>query len=258
MAARRAAVVAEVPDVGRRIVVRRAAADAVLRVGGVLKRRAGDARDRRRRTSAPVRAPSRGLRCEGRRRSAPARRRAAWRSPRASGRRAARARRSGRAGRGRGSRAAASSAARAARPRAERPRRPRTGRARLRGRPAGPMRRRRRGWRLRCCGRPARASGGSRRPLRSSWSCRWSPRRARSPVADGRRGRRSAPDRASTRACPAGSCRRRGRRAGTAHRRPSAPQSRGSGGGADARAHRSDRPRLGCSCKSSNPLYHYW
>ncbi len=42
MAARRAAVVAEVPDVGRGVVVGRAAAHAVLRIGGVLERRAGD------------------------------------------------------------------------------------------------------------------------------------------------------------------------------------------------------------------------
>src|SRR5581483_11405191 len=41
--AARAAVVTEVPDVGRGVVVGRAAADAVLRVGGVLQRRARDA-----------------------------------------------------------------------------------------------------------------------------------------------------------------------------------------------------------------------
>ena len=39
--ARGAAVVPEMPDVGGRVVVRRAAAEAVLRVGGVLERRAG-------------------------------------------------------------------------------------------------------------------------------------------------------------------------------------------------------------------------
>ncbi len=100
VAAGGAAVVAEVPDVGGRVLVRRAAPDAVLRVGGVLERRSrdpgvveavhgGQAVLRRERSELRVVAvdDERG----GRRR--------ARRPPRASAARRARARRSGRAGR---------------------------------------------------------------------------------------------------------------------------------------------------------------
>ena len=112
---RRAAVVAEVADVGRGVVVRRAAADAVLRVGGVLQRRARDARVvEPERDAAGVRLADRGeLRVVGVE-DEPASRRAARPPRRASARRRARARRSGRAGRGRGCRGRPPAAAAAA------------------------------------------------------------------------------------------------------------------------------------------------
>ncbi len=105
MPAVRAAVVAEMADVGGGVVVRRAAAQAVLRVGRVLERGARVARvvDPERHATAPGRGQIADLRVVGvhdeqRLGQLP-------RRPRASGRRRAPARRSGRAGRGRGCRA---------------------------------------------------------------------------------------------------------------------------------------------------------
>ncbi len=117
VAAVRAAVVAEVPDVGGAVVIGRPAADAVLRVGRVLERRAGEARvveaedDECARASASE--PTLRIVAvhdeDGRRPAAP-------RPPRASARRSARARRSGRAGRGRDCRGRRPGAGRAGAP----------------------------------------------------------------------------------------------------------------------------------------------
>ena len=105
MVAARAAVVAEMADVRGGVVVRRAAADAVLRVGRVLQRRAGARAGRRGRRRRCPRAPRPPRRAAGRRRCRRAAPPPAGRpSPRASARPRARARRTGRAGRGRGCR----------------------------------------------------------------------------------------------------------------------------------------------------------
>ena len=107
MAAARAAVVAEMADVGRGVLVRRAAADAPLRVGRVLQRRArhgAGRRARRRRNRAVPAAISPSCGSSPLATSTRLRREAARHLAPAPGH-AARARRSGRAGRGTGSRA---------------------------------------------------------------------------------------------------------------------------------------------------------
>ena len=220
VAAVRAAVVAEVPDVRGRVVVRRSAADAVLRVGGVLEGRPGDSRvveAVHRRQAVLGRERSRAA---GRRRSRRAwRPRRARRRRRATARRRARARRSGRAGRGRGCRGRPPAGGRAGSPPAGPPRRPRGDRARRRRRRGGSRRRPRRGSRRSGCAPAGTAAGGSRPPSPRSSSCRSSPRRRRRRPAAGPRAGRSRPDRASRGACPAPSCRRPFRRGATARRR---------------------------------------
>ena len=131
--AARAAVVAEVADVGRGEVVRacrsegstssrpRAAGAAGRGVGSSRPKRSAARRPSARSATTASSAFTTSVVSSGK----------ALRRPRASARRRARARRSGRAGRGRGCRARRRAAAAARAPRAARPRRPRTGRDRL-------------------------------------------------------------------------------------------------------------------------------
>ena len=130
----RAAVVAEVADVRGGVVVRRPAADAVLRVGRVLERRPRRARIVEAEDAAPRRDPRRARRPADRPRSRRARLRGQRRDgARASARRPAPARRSGRAGRGTGCRGRARAAAAARATSGSAPRRPRRARARASG-----------------------------------------------------------------------------------------------------------------------------
>ena len=140
VAASRAAVVAEMADVGRGVLVRRAAADAPLRVGRVLQRRARHGAGRRApKTTEPGRSvaisPSCGSSPFATSTASGGRSRASC-AP-APGQRA-RARRSGRAGRETGFRARPRAARGGSPPRAARPRPPRTGPARRPGRRAAP------------------------------------------------------------------------------------------------------------------------
>ena len=158
VAAGRAAVVAEVADVGGREVVGLAAAHAVAGVGGVLERGARVPRvvdPVRDRTVAVVGASS--PTCGSSPLTTSTVSGGARRLPRASARRCARARRSGRAGRGRGCRGGSRAAERGGRPPAARPRRPRAARARRRARRAASRRRRRRGSRPSCSRRAGSA-----------------------------------------------------------------------------------------------------
>ena len=178
VAAVRAAVVAEVPDVRGRVVVGRAAARGSTSSRRRAGARARAARGRRRpKTSALPCARARSPTCG----SSP------FTTSRASGSAATRvapARRDGL------ELAVAVelvakevaeqkrlAAERAAQPRATQPRRPRRGRARRRGAGGASRRRPRRGSRRSCCARAARAAAGSRRPSPSSSSCRSSRRR---------------------------------------------------------------------------------
>ena len=182
MAAVRTAIVPEMADVGGCVVVRRAAAKAVLRVGGVLQRRAGVRRvvDAEAEGVAALAAEIADLRVvcvdheqrvgESGHRVAPAGgdelqlavavELVAEEVPEQKRLRPAAV----------------------ARPRAALPRRPRRGRVRRRPRRAASTRRPRRGSRPSGCGRAVRSARAARRPSRSSSSCRSSPRRAPSPA----------------------------------------------------------------------------
>ena len=180
MTTSRTAVVAEVPDVRGRVVVGGAAADAVLRVGGVLQRRAREARivdaEAQRLLAAVRELGDEGIvGVDDERRGG----RGAPRSLPASARRCARARRSGRAGRERGCRARRREGERGASARAARTRRPRAGRDRHPAPREASRRSRRRGSRPSCSRRAGSASRGSARASRWSSSCRSSPRRRR-------------------------------------------------------------------------------
>ena len=210
-------VVAEMADVGGCELVRPAAADAVARVGRVLQRRPCmcgivDAEGDRAGAVAAEVADLRIVPVDHEHRFR-------WqepRSPSASWRRCARARRSGRAGRERGFRAARRAAARGAQSRAARPRRPRGAPAPRRAVSGAWTRRRRRGLRPSGSRRGGASVRGSRRPSRSSSSCRSWPRRPQHRPAAGLQARRSRSDRASTAACPAASYRRLRRPGATA------------------------------------------
>ena len=214
-----AAVVAEVPDVGRRVVVRRPAADAPLRVGRVLELGERVARVVEPEARSLRRARARGRRPAGRRRSRRARRRAEARDARSRQRSATQlelavavelvAEQVPEAD--------APAAGAAAPPRAAPPRPPRTARARRRGaarRAEATPETRFAPERL--CASRTRGAQDLARPSRRSSSCRSSPRRAPTRAEAARRGGRPPRDRASRAAFRAPSCRRRRRPAARA------------------------------------------
>ena len=230
LAARRAAVDAQVPEVDRVVDVRRAAAAAVLGVRGVLHLRQRHRRILDAEVGDSRRARGRGRRSADRRRSAPAGLVGQRRRPSPpSGRRSCRARRSGRAGRGTGCRAARPRAQLRARPGRARTRRPRTARARRRS--------------IRSARRAAASSVEATPPAMFAPARLWTSRdagalehrgghRGGRRLAVGRRDDRACRAAAARRAarsrgapagsapCPGGSYRRRARRAARARRPP--------------------------------------
>ena len=238
--AARTAVVAEVADVRGGVVVRRATADAVLRVGSVLERWAGHARIVETEGDAfRMRLGHRGeLRVVGVVDESRLCSQSGHRVPPALGdqlelavavelvaEEVAEADRS--------------SAAGVARARGARPRPPRTARDRRRRRRAAPTRLRRRGSRPRRCARAGAVDGGSRPPSRSWSSSRSWRRPPLSRRRAARRDGRSRRGRARPGACPGSSSRRPRRGVARAPRRRGRLRSRARVGDGRASGERS-------------------